>query len=148
MYLLGQDITAGFGYQKSVFKLSRSFAINSYSGPIVWPQHVLPSSFINHRFNSENVTWSHYSNSLILSIMRNRGRSMEQPKYWKIELIINAKIHIHSALLIDTMSAISFNNRKALPTGKLFNNITDFTISRSRFDNGNGSIQTFPSTFN
>jgi hypothetical protein len=61
-----------------MFELSRSLSVSGYSGPIIGPDFFSVITLIDHRLNSEDVSWFHDTNGLILGIVRNVRRGMEQ----------------------------------------------------------------------
>ena len=100
--------TTIFGYQKSVFELSWSLPILSYTGPLIIPGNIIPNSCINHGLDGKNVTSSHKSDCLIVFIVRNLRCLME-----------------HCS---NTMPSIWSNNWKPKWLNMICNNISTFPV--------------------
>lgn len=61
-----------------MFKLSRAFAVNSNTGPVVGPCSVLVCSETDHRLNSEAHAGFGHTDGLVLCVVRDVGCAVEQ----------------------------------------------------------------------
>ena len=76
----GQYIHPRVCHHHGLLELGGQFSVLSYTGPVVRPCLVPPHPLRYHGFYSEAVTRLHNSHCLVLSIVRNIGSTVKQPK--------------------------------------------------------------------
>lgn len=64
-----------------MFKLRRPFPIDGYSRPVVWPQNITVVTPVDHGLDREDMTRLHGTFSLVLLIVGDIRRSVEEFTY-------------------------------------------------------------------
>lgn len=108
-------------------KLRGTLAINSGAGPVVWPSDVAILAQCNHRFDGKCHSWLAFTNSLVLGIVGDVGRTMEKR--------------------VDAMATVGADDAAVLLLGMLLNDISKLADQDSRFDSLDGFFEAFACRF-
>jgi len=94
-------------FQMRLTKLSCQLSIDSSAGPVVRPSNISVLAQSNHGLNGEGHPGLALSNSLVLGVVRDVGRTMEK--------------------LADSVATVSSDNAAVVLLGMLLNNVTKFS---------------------
>jgi hypothetical protein len=94
-------------FQTRLTKLSCQLSIDSGAGPVVRPSNISVLAQSNHGLNGEGHSGLALSNSLVLGVVRDVGRTMEK--------------------LADSVATVSSDNAAVVLLGMLLNNVTKFS---------------------
>lgn len=100
-----------------MLELGRQGSILGGAGPVVGPSAVTVGTDVDHGLNREAHTGLGSAHSLILSVVRNVGCTVEQ--------------------LVDTVAAVALDDTAVTTLGVLLNDIARFTEQHARLDQVN-----------
>lgn len=123
MLSASKAFSAGLRDEDDVLELRRESSICSRDGPIIRPRQVSPMTMINHWLNGEDVAGLHDSNGLVVAIVRNVRRSVEQTT--------------------DAVTYEALDDGKAFLVRMLRNHVSKLSVHLPGATHSNGFLQAF-----
>lgn len=109
-------------------KLGSALSVNSGTGPVIGPCNITVFAQSNHGLNRKGHARLAFANRLVLGVVRNVGRAVEE--------------------LVDTVTTVRANDTAVLGFGVLLNNVTEFTNESTGLNSLNSLVETLASAFN
>ena len=108
-------------------KLSSALSIDSSTGPVIGPRNIAVLAQSNHGLNCKSHARLALANRLILCVVRDVGRAVEQ--------------------LVDAMATVCANDTTVLGLGVLLNDVAEFTDQGAGLDSLDSLVKTLTSAF-
>ena len=125
---LSKHLAPALRNQQGVLELSTALAIPSHSGPVIVPKDILIGALVDHRLNSEHMTFLHKACGFIALVMRNIRGTVEE--------------------FAHAMPSVGTHHTEALFLDVFPDHIADFSVHDPGFTDGNGQFQGTVSLFN